>query len=82
MIARCNYPNHKAYKNYGGRGIKVCPEWEKNFQAFFDYVSKLEHYGEEGRTIDRIDNDGDYAPGNVRWATRSDQEQNKRAKRL
>lgn len=81
MRSRCNYPKSKAYKNYGGRGIKVCEEWNKDFQAFFDYVSRLEHYGEDGRTIDRIDNDKGYEPGNVRWATRSQQERNKRPRK-
>lgn len=82
MKDRCNRADHKSYKNYGGRGIKVCDEWNKSFQAYFDYVSRLEHYGEVGYSLDRIDNDGNYEPGNVRYATRAEQERNKRAKRL
>ena len=79
---RCNNPKNKSYKNYGGRGVKICDEWNKDFQLFFDHVSQLEHYGEEDRTIDRIDNNKGYEPGNIRWATRSEQEHNKRAKRI
>ena len=75
---RCNNPNNRGYKNYGGRGIKVCDEWSKSFKAFYDYVSALPHFGEEGRSLDRIDNEGDYEPGNVRWATRKEQNFNKR----
>ena len=78
MRERCKNPNNKAYKNYGGRGISVCDEWDKSFQTYFDYVSKLDHFGEEGYTLDRINNDGNYEPGNVRWATKSEQERNKR----
>ena len=78
MKERCNNPKNKSYKNYGARGIFVCKEWNESFQAYFDYVSKLEHFGEEGMTLDRINNDGGYEPGNVRWATKSEQEKNKR----
>lgn len=75
---RCFDPRRKAYKNYGGRGITVCNEWRNDFQAFFDYVSKLDHFGEGGYSIDRINNNGNYEPGNVRWATDTEQARNKR----
>lgn len=75
---RCNNPNESNYANYGGRNIKLCEEWEKDFVAFFNYMSNLPHYGEEGYSIDRIDNDGNYEPGNVRWATRTQQNRNRR----
>ena len=78
MKQRCYNPNDKGYKNYGGRGIRVCKEWQDSFQAFYKYVSVLPHYGELGRSLDRIDNEGDYEPGNVRWATRHEQNTNKR----
>ena len=78
MRARCNNPNNKSYKNYGARGIKVCDEWNNDFQSYFDYISKLDHFNEDGMTLDRIDNDKGYEPGNVRWATKSEQERNKR----
>lgn len=75
---RCFNPNCKVYKDYGGRGIKICDEWANNFKVFFDYVSGLEHFNEPGRSIDRINNDGDYCPGNVRWATAKEQANNTR----
>lgn len=75
---RCNNPHYPRWKDYGGRGIKICDEWASNFQAFFDYVSALPHFGEPGYSIDRINNDGNYEPGNVRWATRTEQNRNRR----
>ena len=78
MKDRCCNENTKYYKFYGGRGITVCDEWKDNFQAFYDYVSQLSHYGEEGYTLDRINNEGNYEPGNVRWATKKEQASNRR----
>ena len=78
MRSRCTNPNSTGYKNWGGRGIKVCDEWLNSFDAFYDYVSKLPHFGEKGRQLDRINNDGNYEPNNVRWATRSEQMRNSR----
>lgn len=75
---RCFNKKNKGYKNYGGRGIKICKEWINSFQAFYDYVSQLPHCGEKGYSLDRINNDGNYEPGNVRWATRSEQNRNRR----
>jgi hypothetical protein len=75
---RCYNPKNTSYKNYGARGIKMDIDWIDDFQAFFQYVSKLDHYNEEGRTLDRINNDGDYTPGNIRWATAKEQANNKR----
>lgn len=73
MRQRCNDPNSSSYPRYGGRGIQVCSRWD-DFQTF------LADMGErpEGKTLDRIDNDGGYEPSNCRWATRSQQEKNKR----
>jgi hypothetical protein len=78
MKNRCNNTADCKYNLYGGRGIRVCEEWQSDFQAYHDYVSSLPHYGEKGYSLDRIDNDGNYEPGNVRWATQKEQSNNKR----
>jgi hypothetical protein len=73
MIARCYNKNGTYYRNYGGRGITVCKRWRK-FENF------LADMGERpaGRSLDRINNDQGYSPANCRWATRSEQNKNKR----
>ncbi len=75
---RCFNPKGQKYSYYGGRGITLYTPWINNFMAFYKYVSKLPHYGEPNRSLDRIDNDGDYWPGNLRWATKSEQMKNRR----
>lgn len=76
--SRCLNPNVKQYKDYGGRGIEICERWRDNFAAFYADMgprpSRL-------HSIDRIDNDGHYEPGNCRWATFADQGTNKRTNR-
>ena len=81
MRQRCNNPSNRMYKDYGGRGINVCDEWNTHFQPFYEYVISLEHYGEPGRSIDRIDNEKGYYPGNVRWATQKEQCNNRRPRK-
>ena len=77
-IHRCHNPDHKAYPNYGGRGISVADEW-RNLKTGFDRF--LDHIGPKPTpdlTLDRIDNDLGYLPGNVRWADRKTQQNNRR----
>lgn len=72
---RCSNPNNAHYALYGGRGIKMCDKWAADFTAFLQDVGKRP----DGMTsLDRIDPDGDYAPGNCRWATQKQQCNNKR----
>lgn len=75
MKQRCMNPNDKQYHLYGGRGISVCDEWERSFEAFRAYVGKKP---DKNSSLDRIDNDRGYEPGNVRWATGSEQLSNTR----
>jgi len=77
MRTRCDVESHPTYKNYGGRGIAVCREWNKSFEAFRDWA--LANGYKQGLTIDRIDNDGNYEPDNCRWATMKQQNRNARS---
>ena len=80
MIDRCFNPLHKKYARYGGRGIVVCPEWRSSFEVFLKYM------GERPtplHSVDRYpDNNGNYEPGNVRWATAKEQARNTSTNRL
>jgi hypothetical protein len=74
---RCHNPNAASYKHYGGRGITMCDAWRENFSDFFEYLGPRPS---KKHSIDRIDNDRGYEPGNVRWATRKMQSKNRRKK--
>lgn len=78
MKARCLNPNSTGFHIYGGRGIKICDSWKKDFRSF------LSDMGERpmGTELDRVDVDGDYEPGNCRWATRKEGGKNRRSTRV
>lgn len=78
MKNRCCNPNTDDYKYWGARGITVYPAWENDFMEFYNYVSVLPHFNEPGYSLDRINVNGNYEPGNVRWATAKQQNENKR----
>lgn len=73
MKKRCFNASNPAYHNYGGRGIVVCARWRNDFAAFLDDMGKRPS---EQHSLDRINNDGNYEPGNCRWATGKEQMNN------
>lgn len=77
-ISRCTNIKHRRYADWGGRGIEVCPEWFLSPIAFCEHLVSLPGYDDPLLILDRIDNDGHYEPGNLRWATRSESQKNRR----
>lgn len=77
---RCNNPTNTRYKNYGGRGIKVCEEWANNFISFKNWAIKNNY--NDNLTIDRIDVNGNYEPSNCRWISNKTQQNNRTNNRI
>lgn len=80
MLSRCRNKKSAGYKDYGGRGIAVCTEWEESYSAFREWAISSGY--RDGLQIDRINNDGNYEPGNCRWVTAKINQRNKRTTRL
>ncbi len=74
MHSRCSNPNRKSWYRYGGRGIKVCPNWD-SYSKFKEWA--LRNGYEDNKQIDRIDNDGNYTPNNCRWVSQKDNANNR-----
>lgn len=78
MLSRCYNPKVQKYRYYGGSGIGVCEEWQRSFVAFYEHMGPCP----PGHTLDRIDGNKDYEPGNCRWVTQKQQMRNTRRSRM
>lgn len=79
MKERCFNENNKEYRNYGGRGITVCKQWQGSFEKFLAHVRRRPT---NKHSLDRIDNEGNYEPGNVKWSLPKEQARNMRSNRM
>lgn len=82
MMSRCTNPLSTGWRHYGGRGISVYQEWVEDPWSFYNYCDETLGIRPDGYSIDRIDNDGNYEPGNIRWATQKQQVANRRSSRV
>lgn len=80
MKSRCYYKKHRAYKNYGGRGIQICEEWKNDVSKFYNFC--IRNGWQKGLQIDRIDNNGNYEPSNCRFVTPAKNIRNSRSAKL
>lgn len=74
MIQRCENPKDKGYRNYGGRGIRVCDRWH----SFINFIADMGNRPSDKHQLDRKNNDGNYEPSNCRWATKLENNANTR----
>jgi len=79
MLQRCYYKNYQFWHCYGGRGIRVCKRWRRSFENF---LADMGCKPSRQHSLDRIDNEGNYEPGNCRWATAKEQRNNRRDHKL
>lgn len=78
VLSRCNNPNDPGYANYGGRGIRMCATWADAPETFVIWAMSQPGHASPNKSLDRVDNDGNYEPGNCRFATQTEQCNNKR----
>ena len=79
MRARCYNEKNPTYQRYGARGVRVCPEWRENF---LNFLRDMGRRPSPDHSLDRINNNGNYEPGNCKWSTRQEQCRNRRSSRL